>query len=175
MTVCHEEGRTWEAPGLVRRILCAVDFSDASEATLAGALALAAEHQATVTLVHVVEPLPVGAEPFYFANSLREELERNADQKLAGLARDAEARTGITVHERLATGRPFAEILRIAAEEQADLVVIGPGLGALDRFLWGSNAQHVVREATCPVLTMRGLAARAPAREGRGAVALRAG
>ena len=30
LTVCHEEGRTWEAPGLVRRILCATDFSATS-------------------------------------------------------------------------------------------------------------------------------------------------
>jgi nucleotide-binding universal stress UspA family protein len=49
LTVCHEEGRTWEAPGLIRRILCATDLSEASGPTIRYALSLAEEYEAAVT------------------------------------------------------------------------------------------------------------------------------
>src|SRR5687768_13481995 len=45
VTVCHEEGRTWEAPGLVRNIVCATDLSPASARTIHYAVSLAAEFQ----------------------------------------------------------------------------------------------------------------------------------
>ena len=48
------------------------------------------------------------------------------------------------------------EILRIAAEQQTDLIVVGiQGRGAADLMFFGSTTNHVVREATCPVLTVR--------------------
>ena len=67
LTVCHEEGRTWEAPGLVRRILCATDFSETSALAVDQALALAAKNQAEVTILHVIESVPVPGEPLYRA------------------------------------------------------------------------------------------------------------
>jgi nucleotide-binding universal stress UspA family protein len=61
-----------------------------------------------------------------------------------------------TVDTILATGKPYHEILRATAEQKTDLLVIGiHGRGALDRFLFGSTAQHLVRQASCPVLTLR--------------------
>ena len=53
-------------------------------------------------------------------------------------------------------GKPWREVLRIAAERQSELIVMGVhGRGAADLLFFGSTAQHVVREATCPVLTLR--------------------
>jgi nucleotide-binding universal stress UspA family protein len=61
-----------------------------------------------------------------------------------------------TVDTVLATGKPYREILRIAEEQKADLLVVGiHGRGAIDRLLFGSTAQHLVRRASCPVLTLR--------------------
>ena len=61
-----------------------------------------------------------------------------------------------TVETILAEGKPSREILRVAAERQSDLIVIGiHGRGAADLLFFGSTAQHVVREAACPVLTLR--------------------
>ena len=65
LTVCHEEGRTWEAPGLVRRILCATDLGESSPDTVAFALALAAKDGAEMILLHVVEALPEAGEHLY--------------------------------------------------------------------------------------------------------------
>jgi nucleotide-binding universal stress UspA family protein len=46
-------------------------------------------------------------------------------------------------------------VLRVAGEQQADLIVLGvQGRGAIDLTLFGSTAQRVVREATCPVLSV---------------------
>jgi nucleotide-binding universal stress UspA family protein len=53
-------------------------------------------------------------------------------------------------------GKPYREILRVAAERKADLIVMGVlGRGAVDLALFGSTTQHVVRSASCPVLTTR--------------------
>jgi nucleotide-binding universal stress UspA family protein len=56
----------------------------------------------------------------------------------------------------VSSGKPSREILRIAAERQSDLIVVGVhGRGAADLMFFGSTTNHVVREATCPVLTVR--------------------
>ena len=56
---------------------------------------------------------------------------------------------------RLRHGKSYVEILRLAAEEHADLIIMGVhGRSALDR-LFGSTTNQVVRQATCPVLTLR--------------------
>ena len=53
-------------------------------------------------------------------------------------------------------GKPSREILRIANEQQTDLIVVGvQGRGAANVMFFGSTTNHVVREATCPVLTIR--------------------
>ena len=88
LTVCHEEGRTWESPGLVQRILCATDFSEASALAVDQALALAEKDQAKVTVLHVIESVPLPGEPLYRAvpenERLRLELEKWPASGFAG-------------------------------------------------------------------------------------------
>ena len=156
MTVCHEEGRTWEAPGLVRRILCPTDFSESSAQTIAFALSLAAAKQAHVTLFHVIEALPEATAHFpRFPEGFRRELELRAGEHLHDLV-PAEARGTVEIEERVTSGRAYREILRAAATSDFDLIVMGiHGRGPLGGMILGSTAHHVVREATCPVLTVR--------------------
>jgi nucleotide-binding universal stress UspA family protein len=53
-------------------------------------------------------------------------------------------------------GKPHREIVRIARERGAELIVMGAqGADALDFLIFGSTAQRVVRMASCPVLTVR--------------------
>jgi universal stress protein A len=62
------------------------------------------------------------------------------------------------VEDVLVTGTPYREILRVAGERQADLIVLGvQGRGAIDLRLFGSTTSEVLRRAACPVLTVRGL------------------
>ena len=73
---------------------------------------------------------------------------------------DAGVRVRCNVHERLVYGHPAQQILEVAAQETPDLLVMGvQGRGALDLLMFGSTANHVVRHAACPVLTVRPAAA----------------
>jgi nucleotide-binding universal stress UspA family protein len=147
MTVCREEGRTWDAPGLLTRILCATDLAVASSNTINLALSLAAEHQARLTMLHVVDWTDGGPSSADAVDRAMQQLRR---------ATSDEARSWCKVHERVETGRrPYNEILRVAAEERSDLIVIGRhGGNSLGEAFFGSTAQQIVRAATCPVLTV---------------------
>ncbi len=57
---------------------------------------------------------------------------------------------------RKEVGVPFEEIVRVAKEEHADMIVMGAhGRSGLNRVLLGSVAERVIRLAPCPVLTVR--------------------
>jgi len=63
---------------------------------------------------------------------------------------------GLAARAVLRTGVPYQEIVGLARDERADLVVIGThGRGGMSRALLGSVADRVVRLAPCPVLTVR--------------------
>lgn len=162
LTVCHEEGRTWEAPGLVRRILCATDLSPASGPTIRYALSLAAEYQSAVTFLHVLEGVPASDNPAYQelpeTATLLRQIEAVAREQLrTSIPQDA--RNWCDVSERIVSGRAHHEVLRVAVQESADLIVMGARRhGLLARTILGSTSHHVVREASCPVLTVRPLA-----------------
>jgi nucleotide-binding universal stress UspA family protein len=146
------------APRLFARILVATDFSDAAQRAMTYALSLAQEAEAHLTIVHVVEMPDTTGEWVYSTNDMTKlvsEIMRISKDKLSD-AVPASVRDWCQVNERLETGRPDREILRAAAEEQAALIVLGThGHGMLDRFLFGSTAEHVVRQARCPVLAVR--------------------
>ncbi len=67
-----------------------------------------------------------------------------------------ESTTWSAIEEIVALDRAYKAILNHAAASQADLVVMGAqGTSGVELMLYGSNTQHVVRAATCPVLTIR--------------------
>jgi nucleotide-binding universal stress UspA family protein len=146
-------------PVQFRRILCPVDFSDSSLEALAYAIRMAEESDARLTLLHVIDvPLVTSEEPQAFEADLdriRRASAAEARRRMHDLV-PAQAQTYCTVETAIAEGRAYAEILRQAAEERADLVVMGVrGRGAFDRFLFGSTTHHVIRAAACPVLIVR--------------------
>jgi nucleotide-binding universal stress UspA family protein len=136
-----------------RRILCPVDFSPASDAALAHALSLAAQLDADITLLHVVEPPHRG---------LVEDAEQaiRAGERLRR-AMPADARDWCRPREVLAVaGRVSEAILDEARKSHADLIVMGvQGRRALGVMLFGSNTHEVVRHAECPVMTLASAAA----------------
>jgi nucleotide-binding universal stress UspA family protein len=90
--------------------------------------------------------------------SLHEYIASAKEERLARLTEviPETVRAYCIVDTTLASGTPYREILRVAEERKADLLVVGVhGRGAVDRMLFGSTAQHLVREASCPVLTLR--------------------
>lgn len=153
------QGRAWETPG--GRILCATDFSENSERAFRFSLALASTVGARVALLHSIEHMPDLGEARYRmvvpdVEPLMKEIERAASERL-GQAVDALAKesAGVEVTARLGAGRAYQEIVRVAEDERADLIVVGAqSHGVFEHVVSGSNAQ-VIRRATCPVLTVR--------------------
>jgi nucleotide-binding universal stress UspA family protein len=147
------------------RLLCPVDFSAPSLAALQLARSLANESGSALTVLHVIEwpwrepPAPFAAElPPAQAEALaeyRRYVETSAMARLEGLMQEGAADRAAPV-PRLSHGRSYVEILRAAADERADLIVMGVhGRNILDMTVFGSTTNHVVRQATCPVLTLR--------------------
>jgi nucleotide-binding universal stress UspA family protein len=150
-------------PVLFKRILCTTDFSACSMQALNYAMSLAQEADSQLTVMHVIDLPPDIAkevyEPPLAAERLRQDLitrmEVEARRQLNEAVPDT-VREYCTVNTLLTTGKPSQEILRAAAEQKADLLVIGiHGRGPINRLVFGSTAEHLVRHATCPVLTLR--------------------
>lgn len=150
------------APVTFKRILCAVDFSECSMRGLTYAMSLAQEANAQLTVLYVVEPLP--SVPGDYESSvaglkpLREYVAAAAEEgrELLRHAIPDDVRTYCQVETVEKIGKPYREILQLATEQASDLIVIGVhGRGVVDLMFFGSTAQHVVRQAQCPVLTLR--------------------
>jgi nucleotide-binding universal stress UspA family protein len=139
-----------------RRILVPVDFTDVSTHALDWAIELAASVGASVTVMHsYVIPMvgfPDGAliPTAQVATGLGEAAQ-------AGLEKAVEGRRGgaVKLDTVLREGEAWEEIVNVADEIDADLIVVGPhGRHGLARALLGSVAEHVVRTSHRPVLTL---------------------
>lgn len=159
LTVSREEGHTWAAPGLISRIVCATDFSESSTEALRLAGVVAERHSAEIVLLNVVENTLEFGDPTYLSMAdlgpVKQDMEAFAIEKLRQQITEL-VPMGVKATPQVVSGRAFREILRVATDERADLIVIGAqGHGFIEHMLAGSNAQHVIRGATCPVLTVR--------------------
>ena len=141
-----------------RSVLCAVDFSQDSARALEHAESLARHGAGRLTLLHVVEPIPVGYDPIvgppFDIAGYEFRLEESGRAQLQKLAPDR-LTAGCEVETVLARGKAYKEILRVAAERQADVIVLGVhGRNAFDRLVFGSTTEHIIRRARCPVLAV---------------------
>jgi len=151
---------------MFKRIVVAIDGSATANRGLRVALDLAADQDAVVHAVHVVDDVSVvpSLDGAYvpstlidtYAQALRDKGYKTLD-KAAALARAA----GVTYKPALVEttlGQPVAKaILQQARKVKADLIVLGThGRRGLRRVLLGSDAEEVVREASVPVLLVRG-------------------
>ena len=139
------------------RILHATDFSSASRPAFAKTLELAKQDQAQLFLLHVLVP----PSPFLGDRLPASYLEllararRGAERRLAAAVRRAR-KTGVRVRAKLIAGAPAEEIVRESRRCRPDLIVIGThGRTGLGRVFMGSVAERVLRQASCPVLTVR--------------------
>lgn len=144
----------------LERVLVPLDTSTTSEEALGPALAVM-DPSATVTLVHVVEPVLGTAEPSLpfpmpMDPKLLGELRALAQTRLDRVAEGLRSR-GVTVVTRVLTGvGPAAVLLDEAGSGHYDLVAMTThGQGGLRRFLVGSVADKIIRAAPCPVLVLR--------------------
>ena len=140
--------------GPYRRILLVVDLTDDSRAVGARAGAVASAFGAEVALLHVVEYVPVEpmGETLLPAVEIEQELVKRAGERLRALARDLGLADAPC---RVEAGNTKAEIVRVAAESGADLVVIGSHERHGPSILVNLTEDTVLHAAPCDVLAVR--------------------
>ena len=148
-----------ETPFKISTILVPIDFSPLSRKALQYAVPFARKHEARIILFHVVEPVYY---PETYLATLPPEIEdvnieraRSANKQLAALQKD-DIGTDIPAQVLVETGRPWDEIVKVAKDEDVDLIVIAThGHSGLKHVFLGSTAERVVRHAPCPILVVR--------------------
>jgi nucleotide-binding universal stress UspA family protein len=133
-------------------ILFPTDFSHASDAALQHAEAIARQQQARLVILHVEEPpLAYGGGELYYG------LPEPSSERIMKMLEDVQPSDGsLEFCHKLTMGDPASEIVRIAEEEKADMIVLGThGRTGMSRLLMGSVAEAVVRRSPSPVLVYR--------------------
>ena len=141
-----------------RRILCTTDFSEPSAESLRAAGELAKHFKAELYLVHVVEPVHTMSTleiPFDFdPRAYEKEISKLAEEQLRKLVAK-EVPPLVQTHIKVLEGRAAEQIVKAAAKEDVDLIVIAVhGTSGVRKYLWGSVAERVMRRAPCKVLAI---------------------
>jgi nucleotide-binding universal stress UspA family protein len=135
---------------VLKNVLVATDFSPPSDAALAYGRALARTFGASLHLLHVVENYflrPTASAPYM----IQEAKTRMLDGQLTDEDRQLGARAVLEISDE-----PADTITDYAKAHNIDLIVMGThSRRGLERLLVGSVAEHVIRTAPCPVLTVR--------------------
>jgi nucleotide-binding universal stress UspA family protein len=134
-------------------IVCATDFSAASDHALAWAAAIARRWNVGIELVHAMPPPSQSLEALATDVRVMESAAHAAvDQRLQQLARNAEMPLGVPIRARVLDGEAPDVICKVAAETDAKLIVVGShGRSAVGRWILGSVADRTVRAADRPV------------------------
>jgi nucleotide-binding universal stress UspA family protein len=144
----------------INRILVATDFSEASSAALLYGMNLARTYRAQLDVVHVVNDLAArvlpSSEATPDAGRVQTEMEAVARHALDALLAGEDRRLVRARAVLLTSAQPADRLVSYARDAKADLIVMGThGRTSVAHFFMGSVAQHVVRSASCPVLTVR--------------------
>ena len=142
----------------VKRILIPTDFSETANLALEHAVKMARLLDSEITLLHVVST-------FAFRVNLPEvEVDETQEAKLSGvigsklnsIAEEISQKEGLKVSTLITSGRIREEVVRVAEEIYADIIILGThGVSGLREFFMGSNAFRIVSDAACPVLCIQ--------------------
>ena len=143
----------------LRRVIFCTDFSDPSQRALEYALSAAAEFDAELTLLHVLENLPNSA-------NIEEEI-TTAKKQLGKLIPPEGVKAG-KIKTLVRIGRAYEQIIELALETQADLVIMAVrGRNSMDLAVFGSTTYRVIQLGSCPVLAVHTLKAESASSAGK--------
>lgn len=139
-----------------KKILVAVDGSDASEVAFKKAVEIAKRNDAHLTLVHVIDSRTFATAEAY-DRTLAERAEEYAKQLLEQYVDKAQQALVPNVEKYIEYGSPKVKIAKdIAQKIDSDLIICGAtGMNAVERFLIGSVSESITRYANCDVLVVR--------------------
>jgi nucleotide-binding universal stress UspA family protein len=147
----------------LKKIICPVDFSEPSDAALKSAVELAEHFSAEIILFHAINEIDPTPSPSYTLThhlmdqipQIMGQMTENAHKAMQDLIKNY-VKKQIPADHRVVIGDPAKSIVKLAENEQADLIVIAThGRSGIKGMFFGSVAEKVVRSATCPVLTMK--------------------
>ncbi|HTP64727.1 MAG TPA: universal stress protein [Geobacteraceae bacterium] len=140
------------------KILFALDFSENSEHAFDYAYSLARNYDARLVILHVIQE-PVDLSGFYVPHISFEKLEKEIEEGAEKMMEKFCGRIAgdfANYETAIVSGIPYEEILKKAEDDEVSLIVMGTqGRKGIDHLLFGSTAERVVRNARCPVLTVR--------------------
>jgi nucleotide-binding universal stress UspA family protein len=136
----------------VKKILFPTDFSHTGDAALSFATSIAKESGGRLIILHVQEPpMAYGGGEMYYGIP-----EPSADELLSMLGDVKPNDPDVPCEHRLVTGDPADTVVKVAEEDDVDLIVLGShGRTGITRLLMGSIAEAIVRKAHCPVLVYK--------------------
>jgi nucleotide-binding universal stress UspA family protein len=141
----------------IKKIILATDFSDISKNASRHALMLAKTYKAELKALHVFDKTAwnIPSHDYLVIDEVVADIEE-ARQRGRDTLQELAKSFGLKVETIFAEGDPGHEIVRVAEERNADLIVLGThGHGGWKRFTLGSVAELVIRYAPCAVLTIR--------------------
>jgi nucleotide-binding universal stress UspA family protein len=143
----------------LQHILVATDFSNRATRAVSRAAMLASEYRATLDLVYVTPMVPteeIASPPGGRHEDLQRQVLEDINAQLAQQIQRLRERWQVEAVPQLATGKPYVEIPRLAAERHADLVVVG---AHGERFFYdlfiGTTAEKVLQRITQPLLIVK--------------------
>jgi len=153
----HDSGDTRGAVQGFSRILLPIDFSTTSDSAVAYAISLAGKYGAKLYLLHVIDET-TEASGFYIPHlsyeNLDKEIKAGAQKKLKEFC--LKQLKGVKDYTfDVVEGIPYKEITAYADAHGINLIVMGSrGRTGIDRFVFGSTTERVLRSSPCPVLTV---------------------
>ncbi len=140
----------------IKKILVPVDFSENSQKILRTAAEFAGKFRARLAVVFVVQSFDDYSGffvPHMPIAQFEEEMVASARERMKSFL--AETLPGVEASTAILSGDVVDEINRHAEQEDADLIIMGThGYKGLEKILFGSVAERIVKTAPCPVLTI---------------------
>jgi nucleotide-binding universal stress UspA family protein len=142
----------------IKSILFPTDFSEGSAEALKYAVEFANRYGAKLYVLHVIYDIAKASGwyvPHVSMDAIYKDIQEGARKELDNFG--VNELSGLKNIERIVqTGVPYQEIMNCAVKNKIDMIIIGThGRTGIDRILFGSTAAQVVRNAPCPVLTVR--------------------
>ena len=142
----------------VERILFPTDFSEGAQRALRCAVDMAEHYQSKLYILHVVYDITqaVGVHvPHISSDQVFKEVNDWALKEIGSCCIE-ETRKLPDVEKKVVKGIPYQEILKYASDNKIDMIVMGTyGRTGINRLIFGSTAERVVRSAPCPVMTVK--------------------
>lgn len=141
------------------QIIIPVDFGEQSLIAVRQSFNMAKLTNSELTLLHVIDNdlMNVLQSKIFSKSDLQEQHLAGVKQQLDDLAAQIRQESGVKVNTRIMEGKIYDAIVDVSAEEDAGLIIMGTmGAVGLKKRILGSNASRVVREAVCPVITIKG-------------------